>query len=70
MYNVSMGEARCEAVGPGIFLPVLMIGGKCFCLRAKAAHISQGNYQGHSGSNWERGCEPTFTRIIIQILPI
>lgn len=35
-----MGEARCEAVCPGIFLPVLMIGGKCFCLRAKATHIS------------------------------
>src|SRR5438874_4758699 len=25
---------------PGMFLPVLMIGGKCSCFRAKAAHIS------------------------------
>ena len=32
-----------------MFLPVLMIGGKCFCFRAKAAHIS-GHLPSESGS--------------------
>ena len=34
-----MEEARCEAVFPDNSTPVLMIGVKCLCFRAKAAHI-------------------------------
>jgi hypothetical protein len=33
-------EARCEAVFPDNSTQVLMIGVKCLCFRAKAAHIS------------------------------
>src|SRR5260221_9242733 len=34
-----MDEARCGAVCPGKFVPVLTTLGKCSCLRAKPAHI-------------------------------
>ena len=41
IYNFQFQYPRCGAVCPGMFLPVLMIGGKCFCFRAKAglAHL-------------------------------
>jgi len=41
MYNFQFQYPRCGAVCPGMFLPVLMTLGKCFCFRAKAAHISR-----------------------------
>jgi len=40
MYSICMDEARCGAVCPGKFVPVLKTLGKCSCLRAKPAHIS------------------------------
>jgi hypothetical protein len=40
IYNVSMEEARWEAVCPGTFLPVLMIRINCSPFRAKAAQFS------------------------------
>ena len=40
IYNFQFQYPRCGAVCPAMFLPVLMIGGKCLCFRAKAAHIS------------------------------
>jgi hypothetical protein len=40
IYKISMEEARCGAVCPGTFMPVLMIGVKCSPFRAKAAHFS------------------------------
>jgi hypothetical protein len=39
MYNISMEEARREAVCPGIFLPGLMTLGNFSGLRAKPAHL-------------------------------
>jgi hypothetical protein len=41
IYQMSMGEARCEAACPSMFLPLLMIGGKCSRLKAKAAHFPE-----------------------------
>src|SRR2546425_6943257 len=38
--NFQRKSTRWRALFPGTFLPVLMIGGKCSCLRAKAAHFS------------------------------
>jgi hypothetical protein len=35
-----MEEARWSALFPGNSIPVLMIGGKCSCFRAKAAQFS------------------------------
>ncbi len=35
-----MDETRCRVVCPGMFLLVLMIGGKCSPFRAKAAQVS------------------------------
>ena len=40
IYSISMDEARCGGACPGKFVPVLMIGGKCSCFRAKPAHFS------------------------------
>jgi hypothetical protein len=39
IYKVSMEEARCGAVCPGNFVPVLTCEGKCSRLRAKLAHM-------------------------------
>ena len=39
IYSIAMNEARCGAVCHRKFVPVLKIGGKCSCLRAKPAHI-------------------------------
>jgi hypothetical protein len=34
-----MGKARGGAISPGTFVPVLTLEGKCFCWRAKPAHL-------------------------------
>ena len=39
IYSIAMNEARCGAVCHRKFVPVLKIGGKCSCVRAKPAHF-------------------------------